>query len=213
MWLFLPVFRQFVIDGPYGERCFHMTLTLGTHMSSVSDPVSTLLSYGYRYSLAALATAKHDHELAPDGRNHVHLDAAHMGLGGDDSWSPSVLEVQLGTCLTPRDLPSLSGWIVLLPPRCWVPLSALSFAKSLPDNRINCCTSATSAVLHQQGHRDRRCRLRRSTWCHRSVMPSATPSRCQPPASGQLQQRLHSVCGDIPQQGPPLTKKALDRAC
>ena len=46
-----------------------------------------------RYSMAALAAAKHEHELEPDERHHVHLDAAHMGLGGDDSWSPSVLEV------------------------------------------------------------------------------------------------------------------------
>ena len=46
-----------------------------------------------RYSLAALAEARHEHELVPDARVHVHLDVAHMGLGGDDSWSPSVREV------------------------------------------------------------------------------------------------------------------------
>lgn len=30
-----------------------------------------------------------------DGGVHVHLDAAHMGVGGDDSWSPSVHDAYL----------------------------------------------------------------------------------------------------------------------
>ena len=46
-----------------------------------------------RFSLAALAAAKHEYELSADARTHVHLDACHMGVGGDDSWSPSVLKV------------------------------------------------------------------------------------------------------------------------
>ena len=45
-----------------------------------------------RYSLAAFSRASHDYELTTDGALHVHLDAAHMGVGGDDSWSPSVWE-------------------------------------------------------------------------------------------------------------------------
>jgi hypothetical protein len=45
-----------------------------------------------RAALASLAAASHDHELTPDGATHVTLDAAHMGVGGDDSWSPSVWE-------------------------------------------------------------------------------------------------------------------------
>ena len=52
--------------------------------------------------MAALAAAKHEHELAPDRRVHVHLDAEHMGLGGDDSWSPSVLEVGFAPAATCR---------------------------------------------------------------------------------------------------------------
>lgn len=42
------------------------------------------------FSVAAFDRARHDHELVPDAFTHVHLDAAHMGVGGDDSWSPSV---------------------------------------------------------------------------------------------------------------------------
>ena len=40
-----------------------------------------------------LSLARHDYELEPDSMNHVYLDHKHMGLGGDDSWSPSVHEV------------------------------------------------------------------------------------------------------------------------
>lgn len=37
-----------------------------------------------------LHSAKHEWELRPDGQLHVHLDCAHMGLGGDNSWMPTV---------------------------------------------------------------------------------------------------------------------------
>ena len=43
------------------------------------------------YSWQALIAATHKHELTPDPDGwHLHLDAVHMGVGGDDSWSPSV---------------------------------------------------------------------------------------------------------------------------
>lgn len=45
-----------------------------------------------RYSWQQLAAARHQHELELDPAHlHLHLDVAHMGVGGDDSWSPSVL--------------------------------------------------------------------------------------------------------------------------
>ncbi len=44
------------------------------------------------FSLAELDRCRHDSHLSRDERIHVHLDAAHMGVGGDDSWSPSVHE-------------------------------------------------------------------------------------------------------------------------
>lgn len=44
--------------------------------------------------MSNLSLARHDYELEPDSMNHVYLDHKHMGLGGDDSWSPSVHEVR-----------------------------------------------------------------------------------------------------------------------
>lgn len=44
------------------------------------------------FSLGELDRCRHDSHLSRDERVHVHLDAAHMGVGGDDSWSPSVHE-------------------------------------------------------------------------------------------------------------------------
>ncbi len=39
-----------------------------------------------QYSMQQLAAAKHQHELSPDQASiHVHMDVAHMGVGGDDS--------------------------------------------------------------------------------------------------------------------------------
>ena len=40
--------------------------------------------------MAQLAAANHEHELSPEAALHVHCDAAHCGVGGDDSWSRSV---------------------------------------------------------------------------------------------------------------------------
>ena len=41
------------------------------------------------YSQSQLAVAKHTNELVVDAMVHVHIDHQHMGVGGDDSWSPS----------------------------------------------------------------------------------------------------------------------------
>ena len=43
-----------------------------------------------RYSLEQLRDATHRHLLRAEPGCWLHLDAAHMGVGGDDSWSPSV---------------------------------------------------------------------------------------------------------------------------
>jgi beta-galactosidase len=45
-------------------------------------------SVGYN-SPVDLIAAKHEHELKP-GACNLMLDAVHMGVGGDDSWTPSV---------------------------------------------------------------------------------------------------------------------------
>ena len=43
-----------------------------------------------RYGVDALMDAQHEHELVAEDALHVHIDGYHMGVGGDDSWSPSV---------------------------------------------------------------------------------------------------------------------------
>ena len=42
------------------------------------------------YSVHSIDAASHGKDLECDGRVHVHLDHRHIGVGGDDSWSPSV---------------------------------------------------------------------------------------------------------------------------
>ena len=42
------------------------------------------------YGLQQLTEAQHQHELVVQQGLFVHIDGAHMGVGGDDSWSPSV---------------------------------------------------------------------------------------------------------------------------
>ena len=47
------------------------------------------------YSPSTLAAAKHTNELRADKVIHVHIDHQHMGVGGDDSWSPSTHKAYL----------------------------------------------------------------------------------------------------------------------
>jgi beta-galactosidase len=46
------------------------------------------------YTVAEFERARHNHELRPSEGDciHFHIDTAHMGVGGDDSWSPTVHE-------------------------------------------------------------------------------------------------------------------------
>lgn len=43
-----------------------------------------------RYEQSNIAQAKHTNELEDSGKLFVNLDGFHMGVGGDDSWTPSV---------------------------------------------------------------------------------------------------------------------------
>ncbi|WP_061797548.1 beta-galactosidase [Serratia ficaria] len=45
-----------------------------------------------RYGLRQLMACSHHHLLQPEAGTWLHLDGFHMGVGGDDSWSPSVHE-------------------------------------------------------------------------------------------------------------------------
>lgn len=83
----------YIVPGECGGRADvdWLALPLGADVNlvaaSVGEPMQMNVS---RYSLETLAAAKHDFELQQDERVHVHLDHRHMGVGGDDSWSPSV---------------------------------------------------------------------------------------------------------------------------
>lgn len=48
------------------------------------------------WSIEQFDAATHDPELGCSAAVHVVVDAAHMGLGGDDSWSPAVHQVGFG---------------------------------------------------------------------------------------------------------------------
>jgi Beta galactosidase small chain len=67
--------------------------TSGPYLAANNRILISLMDVTHRFSMASLAKARHDYELVADDRIHVHLDARHMGVGGDDSWSPSVHEV------------------------------------------------------------------------------------------------------------------------
>ena len=41
------------------------------------------------FGQAQLTSASHDHELVAQEGLFVYLDGYHMGVGGDDSWTPS----------------------------------------------------------------------------------------------------------------------------
>lgn len=77
--------------------------------------------------LQALQEMSHDCDLQPSGHTHVHLDAAHMGVGGDDSWSPSVREQYLvppGTFSFRFALLPTHAWCVAMCV-CWICIPSL----------------------------------------------------------------------------------------
>ncbi|MFT6269182.1 MAG: beta-galactosidase [Alphaproteobacteria bacterium] len=67
-----------------GLRSDCLTLTIGNLL--VNGQFSFAAS---TYSQDMLTDAKHTNELVADDVIHVHVDHRHMGVGGDDSWSPS----------------------------------------------------------------------------------------------------------------------------
>jgi beta-galactosidase len=75
----------YVFPSDNGLRCDTSELTLGN--INVKGAFHFSVS---RYGQQQLAAAKHNHELIAEPGLYVYLDALHMGVGGDDSWSPSV---------------------------------------------------------------------------------------------------------------------------
>lgn len=62
---------------------------IGLLLSTAGDGGLMQMSASH-HSIAALEAARHDFELTKDNNIYVNVDCAHMGVGGDDSWSPSV---------------------------------------------------------------------------------------------------------------------------
>lgn len=75
----------YIFPSDNGLRCNTRELTLGT--LTLSGDFHFNLS---RYSQESLAAARHQYELVEEEAVYLHIDAEHMGVGGDDSWSPSV---------------------------------------------------------------------------------------------------------------------------
>jgi beta-galactosidase len=103
----------YVFPSESGGRCETRSLTFESKIKTVADADVqgeanyanlTFKNIGVRmdgqtfqfsaspYTVAEFERARHNHELraAEGGCIHVHIDAAHMGVGGDDSWSPTV---------------------------------------------------------------------------------------------------------------------------
>ncbi|GLI68193.1 hypothetical protein VaNZ11_012533 [Volvox africanus] len=61
-------------------------------LSATPPPAPYLQVSVSEHSMEAIHAARHEYEIstARDGRTFFHLDHLHMGVGGDDSWSPTV---------------------------------------------------------------------------------------------------------------------------
>jgi len=75
----------YIFPGDNGLRCDTRELRYGTHQ--LNGRFHFALS---RYGQAQLQVTTHHHLLKEEPGCWLHLDAFHMGVGGDDSWSPSV---------------------------------------------------------------------------------------------------------------------------
>ena len=87
----------YVFPGESGGRCDVRWLSLEDCKTQHGLGMTAESGTSFQFSVSPFSTkafdrARHDHELVPDQYNHVHIDARHMGVGGDDSWSPSVHE-------------------------------------------------------------------------------------------------------------------------
>ena len=75
----------YIFPSENGLRCDVKEATIGD--LTVSGDFHLAVS---RYKQSNIAQAKHTNELTDEQQLYVRLDGFHMGVGGDDSWSPSV---------------------------------------------------------------------------------------------------------------------------
>ena len=84
-WPLAALSTAYVFPGENGLRCGARQLQ--SNGLQVSGDFAFSLS---RFSLEQLRATSHRHLLQQEEGCWLHLDAFHMGVGGDDSWSPSV---------------------------------------------------------------------------------------------------------------------------
>jgi len=79
------LYTPYVFPSENGLRCATRQLGYGNHQWQGDFQFN--LS---RYSQQQLAETSHRHLLSPEAGSWLNIDGFHMGIGGDDSWSPSV---------------------------------------------------------------------------------------------------------------------------
>ena len=79
------LYTPYVFPSENGLRCATRQLGYGSHQWQGDFQFN--LS---RYSQQQLAETSHRHLLSPEAGSWLNIDGFHMGIGGDDSWSPSV---------------------------------------------------------------------------------------------------------------------------
>lgn len=79
------MYTPYVFPSENGLRCGTRELKYGTHVWRGDFQFNIS-----RYSQKQLMETSHRHLLQPEAGTWLNLDGFHMGVGGDDSWSPSV---------------------------------------------------------------------------------------------------------------------------
>lgn len=79
------MYTPYIFPTDNGLRCETRWLKVNSLMISGDFQFSVS-----QYSQQQLAQAKHTNDLVEEDKLYVHIDHKHMGVGGDDSWSPSV---------------------------------------------------------------------------------------------------------------------------
>ncbi|MBD1557202.1 beta-galactosidase [Vibrio sp. S9_S30] len=82
-------FTPYIFPTESGLRCDVSRATIGDF--TLSAPISQPIHLGMsQYHPQRIGQATHTKDLVETGLLYVNVDGAHMGVGGDDSWTPSV---------------------------------------------------------------------------------------------------------------------------
>lgn len=94
--LHVPYLRPTENGGREDVKFVSLTADDGEGLLVVPTSRSAHMSVS-RYSVAEIDHAEHQEELVAENSDviHLHIDHAHMGLGGETSWSPNVREADL----------------------------------------------------------------------------------------------------------------------